>query len=179
MSRKTALILACFVFSALPFVSGCSQGGDSAALAASQAPPSAPVTVVNTPDNPVPVTITSTPTATLEPFRACVVADSQDTLVTVPSGKIAVVESVNAYIQRNPTLIDFPVVALRGVAPDSFAADFSSVAQGTSVGFSIYVVTHVTKLYALSGAQVKASVDTGAVAGGNICISGHFETAAP
>ncbi len=125
--------------------------------AAPQNPPSAPVTVVNTSTNPVPVNITNLESPAT-PFQAQLcraVADistcgSLPDILTVPAGKRLVVEFVNGFCEVLGSTTTLQYVQLRTAIGSEYANHYftlTPVSPPVATG-NRYTFTQQTRIYA-------------------------------
>ena len=165
------------------------------AWGAPQVPPSAPVTVVNTPSNPVPVTGSVTFGNTGDPllvrnvenparsrFQASGNCPMEDPIIscfinfTVPSGRLLVIETVSFEVFTPPgqRAVEDIFIAQDGVDGIFF---YAVPLAGTFFGNDIQSGTSSTKLYADPGTTVKVrttrNIGTGR-ASAFASISGHL-----
>jgi len=157
--------------------------------AAPQNPPSAPVTVVNTTANPVPVTITNSP-APDTPFQASLCYNAGDTYtcagwpssLTVPAGKRLVVEFVSGGCRVDGTTGTIESVILRTyvgpVPPVVHHMTLTPVSPPVQTE-NKYTFTQQTRIYADPETEVVFSPVSSTMEPHRcfVTISGHLVTA--
>ena len=95
-------------------------------------------------------------------------------MLSVPEGKIAVIEHVSAEVTTGPDTVPRVTISTVAFVPGHYVQLNGVTAKQADVEYRVFLASHPIKLYAPPGGQVTCRLEAVTSAGADLLVSGYY-----